>query len=239
MEERRKIVIPIGEKPQTPQFDAEETLLSARPVVPLASDSARDREAQPIARVPFYRRASFLSLIVLVSVGLGLTAGLGIARYRYLRNSSASAPIAAQPAQTDTRATTVQASEGNQQAQAPQLPEVKTDNTNRSVTNETDEAAKADEGAQTAPASAKVPDAEKDRSTSDNEDEDRASTTARRDNKGTDDNEEESDDATRAQRRNRRQRNRDDELTVPRTIERTTEQINRIREIFEGQRQRP
>src|SRR4051812_45571928 len=100
MEERRKIVIPLGAEPETPHFDAEETLLSARPVVPIANAESAPvfkHTAATTTRAPFYRRSLFLSLIVIAAVGIGLAAGLAIARYRYLQRSVA--PIATQPAQ--------------------------------------------------------------------------------------------------------------------------------------------
>jgi cytoskeletal protein RodZ len=256
MEDRRRIVIPIGEKPETPHFDAEETLLSARPVVPLAASSqSRVESAGEITHPPFRRRYSFLALIVLAAVGLGIAAGLSIARYRY-RQRTTTAPVAAQapqtPAATDTRTATVQTPVDNPQAQAPQIPEVNTVTTaetaatgDQSKTSENEKAVeteKTGEAERAAPPQTKASDAARNKTAGDRQDEDNGKTAPRvRDNNRAGDDTEENADDVREQRRARRVRRRDDDdtITLPRTVERTSEQINRIREIFEGRRQRP
>ena len=240
MEERRKIIIPVAAKPETPHFDAEETLLSARPVVPLSHASAAQNfnHAHTIKRAPFYRRNGFLMLVVTAAIGIGLAAGLGIARYRY----TSSAPVVARPAQpsapSDTRTATVQPANDNQQAQTPvALPEVKTGEDATVDENANGDKAQASVPESTTKVSSKAPD----NSTDKDDDEGNAQTTTR-DRKRTGDDDDESDNANtspRSQRRERRVRNRDDgTVDIPRTVERAGEQINRIREIFEG-RQRP
>jgi hypothetical protein len=238
MEERRKILIPLGHEPETPHFDAEETLLSARPVVPITSPGPAPvfNSSQGATRAPLYRRSAFLPLIVIAAIGIGLVAGLGIARYRYVQRSAA--PVAAKPAPAPVTsntpaAATVQPPKDEQQSQTPALPEVKTEE------EKTDEvAAKADDNGRTATpgASEKTTESSGDKSAADREDNAKTPATAPRDKKRTGDDEEEEEAVpARAQRRERRVRNRNDEtVDIPRRIERASEQINRIREIFEG-----
>jgi hypothetical protein len=245
MDERRKILIPVGAEPETPQFDAEETLLSARPVVPIAPAAAAEdfNFAQPaVAPAPFYRRFSFLALIVVTAIGIGLAAGLGIARYQ---QGTQPAPVAAQPAPEapavrDSRTVSAQTQKDNQEAQAQQLPEVKIEETTAAV-NETE--AEKTEPAKEAPASSTKASREStDKNNDDKRTEDNVKTTtppAPRERPRADDTEEGT-DVPRAQRRQRRVRDRDDDaVIIPRRIERASEQINRIREIFEGSPQRP
>lgn len=244
MEDRRKIIIPIGAKPETPQFDAEETLASARPVVPLAAPGRGQGELKAArGRVPVYRRISFLALITITAIIIGMAAGLNLARYRYQqRNATA---VAAQPAQApangEPHAVTVQNSQPDKQAQAAQLPEVKTEEKTPDDKAKTDETAKANtpEKAKTS----ETPETSSDKGTGDKQTEDTAKTSrpGARDKKRTDD-EAENDNAPRTQKRDRRQKNSNDSnnpLDVPNQIERASEQINRIREIFEGRPQRP
>ncbi|MBD0373496.1 MAG: hypothetical protein ICV60_21865 [Pyrinomonadaceae bacterium] len=246
MEERRKIVIPF--EPETPHFDAEETLLSARPVVPITqTDTAHVfKYPQPARRAPFYKRSAFLSLIVMAAVGLGLAAGLGIARYRYMQRNAA-APVVAQPQPQAQPAPVVndahtaaaaQTPQGDEQAQDPTLPEVKTEETTT-----------VDDNAKSATSEDSKDAKESSKEKSDDDKEDKAKTTttsapapATREKKRTTVEDEEGDTAPtpRAQRRERRVRDRsEDPVDIPRRIERASEQINRIREIFEGRPQRP
>ena len=241
MEERRKILIPLGAEPETPHFDAEETLLSARPVVPIAhAESApvfKDN-AGAARRAPFYRRSLFLSLIVIAAVGIGLASGLAIARYRYLQRSAA--PAIAQPAQqpavNDTRTTATVQTPKDEPAIHPALPEVKTEE----KTTMDDSAAGDDSAKATATApEVKTKAPENSAGKKDEDKDDNAKTVtpppAARDRKRTSDDEEDESAPPRAQRRERRTRNRDeDTVDIPRRIGRAGEQINRIREIFEG-----
>lgn len=239
MAERKKIVVPV--EPETPHFDAEETLLSARPVVPITNAESAPvfNSPQASTRAPFYRRSLFLSLVVIAAVGIGLASGLAIARYRYLeRNAS---PVASQPAQApvvnDTR-TTAAAQPQKDEAQTPALPEVKIEE-KTTIDDSTDDEAK------TARAGASAKDEERsaDKSDKDKEKEDNVRTSApatTRDKKRAGDDADEAQDMPRAQRRERRARDRqEDVVDIPRRMERASEQINRIREIFEGRPQRP
>jgi hypothetical protein len=230
MAERRKIIVPVGSKPETPHFDAEETLLSARPVVPITTAAPVDNFER--AHAPFYKRNGFLVLVVMAAIGIGLAAGLGIARLR-----TQPAPVAAQPvepAPVETRTATVQPAKDNQQV--PALPEVKTEERVAIKDEATESQAKAN--APEAPV--KVPAKERETS-ADRDDEAKTSTPSTREKKRTSD-DEESDEVTtpRAQKRERRERRRNDEtVDIPRSMQRASEQINRIREIFEGRQQRP
>jgi hypothetical protein len=242
MDERRKILIPVGSEPETPHFDAEETLLSARPVVPITPVEAAEvfnaRRAGVAPRAPFYRSNAFLSLIVMAAVGIGLAAGLGIARYRYLRGPAA--PVAAQPAAqspvvNDTRTATVQTPKDNPQVQAPILPEVKIEEKTTGDDTAKDDSAKVIKTGD----STKATERSTDKSSGDKDDSAKTTTPATRDKRRESANEED-EDIPRAQRRERRVRDRnDDTINIPRRMERASEQINRIREIFEGSQQRP
>lgn len=242
MEDRRKIVIPFGHEPETPHFDAEETLLSARPVVPItqAETTPVFKYEQAELSSPFYKHPAFLSLIVMAAVGLGLAAGLGIARYRYMQRNAA-APVVAQPApvinDTHTAATSSQPAEGNEQAQAPALPAVKTEETTT-----VDDTAKGD-NARTAATEDSKDAKERSAEKKDEDKDDKAKTTtttsttpsATREKKRTTEEDEDGENLPRAQRRERRVRDRgEDPADIPRRIERASQQINRIREIFEG-----
>jgi hypothetical protein len=242
MADRRKIVIPV--EPETPHFDAEETLLSARPVVPISHEESAPvfDSPQVVKRAPFYRRSLFLPLLVIAAVGIGLAAGLAIARYRYLQRSGS--PVVSQPVQApavnDTRTTTtatVQTPNEDEQAQAPVLPEVKIEEKTTVDDTREDDAKTATRGA-----SSRNEEDDADRRNGDKED--NARTTAppatREKRRTNDDETETAQDSPRAQRRERRARNRAEDVDdIPRRVERASEQINRIREIFEGRPQRP
>ncbi|HKS27586.1 MAG TPA: hypothetical protein VJS44_07190 [Pyrinomonadaceae bacterium] len=242
MEDRRKIVIPL--QPETPHFDAEETLLSARPVVPITHAEPPPQAVfngpEPSARTPFHRRSMFLPLVVIAAVSIGLAAGLGIARYRYVQPGAST--VVAQPAQapaaSDTRTTTAAATQtpkGDEQAQAPALPEVKIEEKTIDDTSKEDEAQTVTPGA-----SKKSEDDAADRKSDDGEDNARTTQPdTRREKRRAGDDADETQDTPRSQRRDRRVRDRNDEADIPRRIERASEQINRIREIFEGRPQRP
>ncbi|HEX8177592.1 MAG TPA: hypothetical protein VF543_21060 [Pyrinomonadaceae bacterium] len=240
MADRRKILIPV--EPETPHFDAEETLLSARPVVPItpAESAPVFDHPQASTRAPLYRHSLFLPLLVIAAVGIGLAAGLAIARYRYLQRSAS--PVVAQPAQApavnDTRTATVQTPKSNEQAQVPALPEVKIEEKTTVDDTREDDAKTATPGAST-----KDEERSADRSSRDKDKEDNVKTSTpvtTRERKRADDEPDEVQDTPRAQRRERRARDRNEDVDdIPRRVERASEQINRIREIFEGRSQRP
>jgi hypothetical protein len=174
----------------------------------------------------------------MTAVGIGLAAGLAIARYRYVQRSSS--PVVAQPAQApvvnDTRTATVQTQKGNEQAQAPVLPEVKIEEKTTVDDTREDDAKTATPGA-----NRKAEKDDTDRSTRDRDDNVRTTVPAStREKKRAGDETEEAQDMPRAQRRERRARDRNQDVDeIPRRVGRASEQINRIREIFEGGPQRP
>jgi hypothetical protein len=236
MEEKRRIVIPIGAKPETPQFDAEETLMSARPVVPLsAGETAGGAKARP----SFYRSFPFLALIVIAATAVGLAGGLGIARYRYQQGNTAAAPVATQPIPppTDTRTATVTPPKENTregEPESPQLPDVKLgEKTGDDPQAKDDEAGKSQDVT-------KAPEDSAEKGSNGAKADDRTTKPGARNRNRGDDTAEDEDRPTASRRERRQQDNRnDDTLDVPRQIERASERINRIREIFEGRPVRP
>jgi cytoskeletal protein RodZ len=127
MEQRNKIIIPTGvepeEAPEAPHFDAEETLLAARPVVPLSQD---DIESSHYARAqrmdtPLARRFPLLAMVIIAAVCAGAAGGLAVALYQ--SRQATQAQVAAQPPSktaVDTRFTQKPAEETSQT----QLPSV-------------------------------------------------------------------------------------------------------------------
>lgn len=234
MAERRKIVVPVGSEPETPHFDAKETLLSARPVVPIGSAIYDDGFKS--ARPPFYKRSAFLVLVIIAAIGIGLAAGLGIANYRSAQPAAVVARPAPQPPPAETRTATVQPAK-DVQPQQPALPEVKPEERAAIKDNEETKTDAPEAATTTTKTPAKAP-----ATSTDAADEEKTATPppATREKKRNAGDDESDDTATpRAQKRERRERRRDDEtVDIPRSMQRASEQINRIREIFEG-RQRP
>lgn len=237
MEDRRKILVHINSEPETPHFDAEETLLSARPVVPIAPSAAEDFKGVRGNAVPFYKRSAFLALVVVAAVGIGLAAGLSIARYRYQPEDATVAQPAQAPSANDTRTATVQTPKNQQ---APTLPEVKIEEKTTASDTGAEDKEKADAPSLATKVSTKVPESSKEKSSDDEDNNVKATKPEPRDKRRASDDDESDTISPRAQRRERRGRNRDeDTVNLPRRIERAGEQINRIREIFEGSQQRP
>ncbi len=244
MAERRKIIIQTGGAPDeplsTPHFDAEATM-TARPVVPLTDQEAHQRHygnypGRPIAK-PFWKRPALLTLIVLVAVGLGVAAGLMIGLYR--NRNAAETPVATTPSSIVEDANVSQTVE-----QQPQP----------SPTEQTRAAVPTDEREET-PAEAKVEERERTarNERKDDDDEARPPVEAKRpaavrekkpvkiDEYVIEDGrearqaeKEQRREERRAERRERRRRGREDEVNIPRGIERGRREVNRIREIFEG-----
>lgn len=89
MSENRKIVIQLSlpQKPDTPDFESEETLSSARRVVPLKDGAPLRKAFWPIRWA--IRTSPIAGLIIVAgSIALGLVAGLTIAHYRYAETAS-------------------------------------------------------------------------------------------------------------------------------------------------------
>jgi hypothetical protein len=247
MAERRKIVIQTGadEPLPAPHFDAEATL-TARPVVPLT-----DQEAQQIhyanyagraAAKPFWKRPALLALIVLFAVGIGVAAGLAIGIYR--NRNTAEAPMATAPASTveDTKAgqtveqpqptpTAEQAraavpEESDERDEAEETPaESKTEERERTARHERNDG---DDDEGRSPVAAKPPVVREKKPVKIDEYVIEDGREARRAEK------EQMREERRAERRGRRRRGREDEINIPRGINRAGREVDRIREIFEG-----
>jgi hypothetical protein len=251
MEQKRKIIIPVGGDPPSaipaPHFDAEATL-SAQPVVPLKEPAApspyndylKQRNARAAA-APWKR--STLILIVLAAIGVGVASGLAIGFYE--SRGKANAPAAAQPA----------ASESQQAATQPRI-----EPTQSQPAKQTEPEPEAQ-----LPAAPPEPEAQKDssdetQSAAENQKEDREKNrqSARDNPKQTEErvpppvvrddpasdpvaDEREARRERRERRREERRRQREDDnldpLNVPRNIKRARQEINRIRDIFEGPQQ--
>jgi hypothetical protein len=249
MAERRKIVIQTGadEPLPTPHFDAEATL-TARPVVPLTDQETHQMQygnyAGRAAAKPFWKRPALLALIVLVAVGIGVAAGLAIGIYR--NRNAAEAPVATTPSSPSQPVEDAKIDPTVEQPQpAP------TEQARAAVPDESDET---DEPQET-PAASKVEERERTiRNERKNDDDDEARPTvvakppvvrekkpvkideyviedgreARRAEK------EQRREERRDERRGRRRRGREDEVNIPRGIDRAGREVDRIREIFEG-----
>jgi type IV secretory pathway VirB10-like protein len=237
MEQKRKIIIPLGGSREaipardfegattahTPLFDAEATL-GARPVVPLA-------ETQKSRQLPL------LALVVLLAISAGVAGGfaIGIYRSRQIQQSAAPDTAATTTINTDT-ATTAQAPAPAQQLPAAvaseKTPEPERTAASNAPTERTvrDNKPKRDEEQVIPPVEVRERGKEKkEREDRAREDRDREESIAR----------DEERELRRQQRRERRRRARDmDEANgdVNQQIERGARELNRIREIFEGQR---
>lgn len=239
MNERKKIVIPTGgdadDSLSTPHFDTEATL-TARPVVPLAEGVAGQAYDSGRLRTGKSWNPLLLVLIVLGAVGLGVATGLAIGFYR---NRQASAPPVASessaPTQDINAGKTVEPpapirmplptpQEEEARASIPEVAEEPSiqpedEKPERTASNERDDAD--DDRKATPPV---VPENRRERDDTADEDNDNEERRAERQKR-------------REERRERRRRERDLEepARFPRDIERAgREQINRIRDIFEG-----
>jgi hypothetical protein len=217
MEERRKITIPINseDEPGSPRsFFNTEATRTARPVVPIPATGSPDAKLAGLARPA--RRWPLAVGIVLAAAAVGIAAGLGISVYQNRQESSGASaavlPVAVKAPRT--------------------LPWTHTPEDELAI----DEAAEVEPGTEDSqpptppsseppPARAAVPDkTEKPRDDSLETDpsieDDRVANSERRKRE-------------REQRRNRRNQQRDDDLPQD-PLKRSTDELNRIREIFEG-----
>lgn len=263
MEQRRKIIIPTAiegdDALSTPHFDTEATL-SARPVVPLSepvappaqtayADSGSGRYAAG-ATVSSWKRSTLI-LIVLTAVGVGIASGLAIGLYH--SSQKVPAPVAAQssvsepqqpqppsavqpqpePTATPRVNPTVEPTPKLEEAiaQTPAAPAVEEPKNRTGAKNKRDDNERQNEDRQ----------AERDNP---KRNEERVPPAVVRDRRVEDDDEDIRDErrGRREQRREerraerRRQRDEDDDgpSNVPRNVERARQEINRIRDIFEG-----
>jgi type IV secretory pathway VirB10-like protein len=241
MDQKRKIVIPLGEgfgkeaggakdfeggsTVRAPLFD-EEATMGARPVVPIAA-----------AYPPPSTRFPLLALVVILAVSAGLAGGLAIGLYKSGQNRPSAASA---PAETTTTASAEQASQTPAQEQLPatiaseKSPATQPRTVAAAAVEENapteraarDERPKRDEDKVSAPVAPRETAREKhDREESELEER----TLARQEER----------EARRQQRQERRRRAREreeaDSGDLNRQIDRGARELNRIREIFEGQ----
>lgn len=252
MAERRKIIIETGaetgEPLPTPHFDTEATL-TARPVVPLADQATYQTQYGDYAAraaKPFWKRPALLVPIILAAVGIGVAAGLAIGIYR--NQSTAQPPVASAPTpaveNTDLSQTaeplpapvpdesqarsTVPEEEETEETEEPTV-EPKDEERERNATRNERKADDDDDEVRQPVVAAKPPAVVREKkpikvdeySIEDRREERRAENERRRDER-------------RAERRERRRRLREDEISIPRGVERGVREADRIREIFEG-----
>ena len=242
MAERRKIIIQTGadatEPLPTPHFDAEATM-TARPVVPLTDQEAYQMPyghyaGRAAAAKPFWKRPALMALIVLVAVGIGVAAGLTIGIYR--NRQTAETPVATeqtspaedinagqmveepQPAPAE-QARTVVPEETEKTEEAPV--EDSKDVERREERTTRNERKDDDDDVERAPRVVAPPAAGEKKPVKVDEYEIEDEREARRAER-------------RAERRERRRREREEEITIPRGIDRAGREVDRIREIFEG-----
>lgn len=263
MEQRRKIIVPTGaetdETLSTPHFDAEATL-SARPVVPLTEavePPARDiySESHAAAYAPSVASSSWkrstLILIILAAVCVGIASGLAIGLYQSSRKAPA-AQIVEQPSASEPQQQATTQPEPMQPVLVNQTePEPEEEISVPTSDKETDDAAETKNSTETKNNSS---DDEPERANKpvarDNpkRDEERVPPTVVRDRQPDDVVRDERDERMerrerrreerreerRAERRRQREESAGAPLEVPRNIERARQEINRIRDIFEG-----
>ena len=252
MEEKDKIVISTGHEPEegleTPHFDAEETLLAARPVVPLteeaieawhSSSSVRAEVAAP----PLAKRIPMLALVIIAAVSVGLASGLAIGLYQG-RQKTASAT-----AQSSSATTTVEPRLKQKPSEEPgktQLPSVQTVADGNTPTepvvvaqSESGEIVVPEEVPETKanPEIPDIPKPEREAATDKKTPDERPAPPPDTKRKKAKD-ERVDDDGDKKPKMWRRRKAvepyRDD--NVPQRVQRTGQELNRIREIFEGAR---
>lgn len=252
MKDKNKIIIPTGHEPEesleTPHFDAEETLLAARPVVPLteeAREAAQNARAEEFAARPLSRRIPILALIIIAAVSVGLASGLAIGLYQGRQKTAA--PVATERSSTTKTAVDTQFKQkADAETTKPQLPSVQTvADTEQKPTGPT--ALSQPEGDPMAAEATKTP------ATPEASDKQQPEQKAAPDKKSVD--EKQAPPPAPARKKPQGVRADDDGGSgkklklprrrpaveqepddVPRTVERANQELNRIREIFEGPR---
>lgn len=239
MSERRKIVIQTGNDADdslpTPHFDTEATL-TARPVVPLAEGVAGQAYASRGPRAGQSWSPLLLVLIVVGAVGLGVATGLGIGFYK--NRQAAAPPVVSQSPAPTPDSSVVETVEPPAQTPLPtpeqeearaSVPSVEEEPSIRPKDEKPERAVKDEKGDRDEGRRATPPVVTEKRPASDDGDEafeDNADEVRRAEKQ-----------RRREERRERRRRERDLEQRAefPRDVERAgREQINRIRDIFEG-----
>jgi len=248
MKEKNRIIIPTGHEPEeeleSPHFDAEETLLSARPVIPLTKEAievAQSSRAE-LEAMPPTRRIPILALIIIAAVSVGLASGLAIGLYEGRQQTAT--PVAAERTSTTTVDTQFKQKPAGETTK-PQLPSVQTvaDTEQRPTGPTALSQPEGDPMVEGSPETSSNPEAS---------DEPQPERRAAPDKKSGD----EKQSPPPAPARKKPQTVRDDDdgggkklklprrrpaveqdpYDVPRTVERANRELNRIRDIFEGPR---
>lgn len=254
MEDKDKIIISTGHEPEeeleTPHFDAEETLLAARPVVPLTDEAIE--ASQHKARTGFAaqtpaRRIPILALVIIAAVSVGLAGGLAIGLYQGRQQQQKTTPAAAQPSSATTTIDTrlQKPAEETDKTQSPSVQTVADVNkTTEPVVvsqSESGQIVVPEEVPETRanPRVSDVPKSER-QAAPDRKDDERPATlplpaATRRKAKEERAADDDGDKKQKSARRRRVfERDRDDD--APRRVERAGQELNRIRDIFEGAR---
>ena len=227
MNERRRIIIETGANPDeslpTPHFDVEATQ-TARRVVPLADQAtSQGNYSHPAGRTAkqFWKHPTLVVVVALVAIGLGVAAGFAIGIYRNRNTAETSTAPSPTPAvdNADVGQTVEPPLSSPRQASAPVPGDVEQPSI-EPVANETGPTARNDRknNDKDVERPVVVPDQEPETSDNDKINEEREANRIEREQR-------------REERRERRRRQREEDLNVPRQIERDGD---RIREIFEG-----
>lgn len=237
MEQRRKIVIPVGVDPEEtlapPHFDAEATM-TARPVVPLSQSQLavdRSKRAQSATSpAPAWRRSSLLVIVIVAAASIGMAGGLAIGFYQ--RHQST---VGAQPAPASATNETQPAPAGKTTADARKTtPPVETAKAAEQPSPE----AKPEAATPKTPVVNATENDARDNQKEDKRDEVAAPSARERRRDEADDNvdrEAKKDKKESREERKERRRQREEENDGVQQINRTVgRQVDRIRDIFEG-----
>lgn len=254
MKDKDRIVIPTGHEPEemleTPQFDAEETLLAARPVVPLTEDAieAGHRARAKAAPAPLTNtRFPMLALIIIAAVSVGLASGLAIGLYQGRQKTTPSTSAQPSPNTTTTADTHFKQKPAQEEIKT-QLPSVQTvAETDTDKQNEPTALSQPEgdpmneEGAETKalPEDSDTPKPEREAAPDKKRSEEKETPPPASTRKKQQQQDMRADnDGNKRQRAARRRaiREQDTYDDVPQRIERAGQELNRIREIFEGAR---
>lgn len=244
-----------------PHFNEEATVLSARPVVPLASSATGFSVFRATTGATLVQRYLPLGLILAAAIGIGIAGGLALSRRHSNQTEAKSSVVPNDPVASTTTTTAATATQSNLPAStiagtSSQQPVQYTTTTVRekSAKAETQTiVAKSSNDAPTAttpiaPALATARDKHKQTNIEPASQQQTSlppvATRNRRAQEvsASDENDARGDDDVRAQRRAAREERRrartdqTDAATPPRQTDRATQQLNRINEIFEGQK---
>ena len=249
MKEKNRIIIPTGHEPEegleSPHFDAEETLLSARPVIPLTKEAIEVAQSSRAGAeaMPPTRRIPILALIIIAAVSVGLASGLAIGLYQGRQKTAT--PVTAQTSTTTADTQFKQKTAG--ETTKPQLPSVQTvaETEQRPTAPTALSEPQSDPMVKESPESPATPEASdkpqpERRDTTDKKSGDEKQSSppapARKRPQNVRDNDDGSSGKKLRLPRRRPTIEQEDPYDVPRTVERANRELNRIREIFEGPR---